>query len=636
MSITGERALRAGMTLRGGRYLLVAPLGRGGFATVWRARDTRARGKNNADVAIKLLTAEDGGAEAAAREAEVTARVRHANVVAVRDTFSEDGAHAIVMELGLGSLAELMEEQGPLAPGVALDAVLQACAGLAAAHEAGVVHRDVKPENLLVFPGGVVKLGDFGVARAEGHTRTRTANVLGSIPFMAPEQRRDPRAVRPATDVYAMAVTLAWLVTGRAPGDLFAPGALAELVEAGVPVGIAEGLVRAGAHDARERPKDAGALAEVLRGCGLVPEPLAGAGALRWGVDREPLAGENHGAGGSTPRNAPRERAGGGGRVPRAWWIGGLGVGMGIAVVLFIRTAEQPPRTEVAVETLPRCDTLPTDFNEVNAVGPREVMDAAFDDVNLDGVDDLLVTSQLDEVVWIYPGGQAPTLRDPEVVHVGRSGLAAHPVDVDRDGRMEVLVAERDAARWAAYTRGTAAAKLVASWPQGTAALHAWDLVRTGVSTVTLLFPSPNDNCVLSRSLVGGQLGPATCAWRTYRSLPASVSVRGPRATVAMVDGMASVLDIRSDGWFEVDSFGAGRAWIAPDTRVVRTLSRGEGVVTAREEHGATCMGGTLPQQPNDVGDWNGDGRPDYALVASCRGCTSELRVFMGRETPAN
>ncbi len=96
-------SLHAGASLRNGRYLLVAPLGRGGFATVWRARDTRARG-GDVDVAIKLLATDDGGAEAAAREAEVTARVRHPNVVTVRDTFSEGEVHAIVMELALGTL----------------------------------------------------------------------------------------------------------------------------------------------------------------------------------------------------------------------------------------------------------------------------------------------------------------------------------------------------------------------------------------------------------------------------------------------------------------------------------------------------------------------------------------------------
>ena len=164
--------VRAGQVLRGGRYLLVAPLGVGGQATVWRARDSRSRGAE-ADVAVKLLRTEDGGAEAAAQEAEVSLRVAHPHVVVVRDSFTEGPWAVIVMELARCSMAELVEERGPLPLEALLDLATQVCAGLAAAHAAGVVHRDVKPHNLLLFSGGVVKLCDFGVAHAAGHARRR-------------------------------------------------------------------------------------------------------------------------------------------------------------------------------------------------------------------------------------------------------------------------------------------------------------------------------------------------------------------------------------------------------------------------------------------------------------------------------
>ncbi len=168
----------------------------------------------------------------------------HPHVVVVRDSFTEGPWAVIVMELARCSMAELVEERGPLPVEALLDLATQVCAGLAAAHAAGVVHRDVKPHNLLLFSGGVVKLCDFGVAHAAGHARTRTGNVIGSMPFMAPEQRRYPRAVRPATDVYGLAHTLVWLHLGRPSGDLYAPGSMGELVEAGMPVALAEVLGR--------------------------------------------------------------------------------------------------------------------------------------------------------------------------------------------------------------------------------------------------------------------------------------------------------------------------------------------------------------------------------------------------------
>ena len=243
---------------------------------VWEARDRRPRPGESAAVAIKVLDAAAGGAAAAEREAEGAARVQHPNVVRVRDTFTEDGLAFMVMELAVGSLADLVAREGPLPPPIALGCALQACEALAAAHRAGVVHRDVKPHNLLVFADGSVRLADFGAARAlmDGHTRTRTGALLGSIPFMAPEQRRDARAVQPATDVYALSVTLGWLLLGEAPEEPWTEEAAAQLRSVRAPEGLVHAFAAAGARRPEDRPADGAALLEVLRGCGVVPAPV--------------------------------------------------------------------------------------------------------------------------------------------------------------------------------------------------------------------------------------------------------------------------------------------------------------------------------------------------------------------------
>jgi serine/threonine-protein kinase len=268
--------LEAQQWVGNGRYQLVRFLRAGGAGVVWEARDRRPRPGESAAVAIKVLDAAAGGAAAAEREAEGAARVQHPNVVRVRDTFTEDGLAFMVMELAVGSLADLVAREGPLPPPIALGCALQACEALAAAHRAGVVHRDVKPHNLLVFADGSVRLADFGAARAlmDGHTRTRTGALLGSIPFMAPEQRRDARAVQPATDVYALSVTLGWLLLGEAPEEPWTEEAAAQLRSVRAPEGLVHAFAAAGARRPEDRPADGAALLEVLRGCGVVPAPV--------------------------------------------------------------------------------------------------------------------------------------------------------------------------------------------------------------------------------------------------------------------------------------------------------------------------------------------------------------------------
>jgi serine/threonine protein kinase len=139
-------------------------------------------------------------------------------VVHIYDTGEEDGRPFIVMELVDGeSLAELLRREGPLAPARAVELAVQACAGLEAAHAAGLVHRDVKPGNLLLRRDGVLKIADFGIARAHDATRlTLTGVVLGTAAYLAPEQAL-AEDVTAAADVYAVGAVLYELLTGVPP-----------------------------------------------------------------------------------------------------------------------------------------------------------------------------------------------------------------------------------------------------------------------------------------------------------------------------------------------------------------------------------------------------------------------------------
>jgi hypothetical protein len=205
------------------RYTLQHALGRGGMGVVWRARDTLL----DRDVALKevqlppALNAEEREAMRARvlREARAAARLNHPNVVTLYDVVREEGRTFIVMELvEAPTLAAVVRERGPLPPEEAAAVGLQVLDALRAAHRVGIVHRDVKPGNVMVPPGeGRAKLADFGIASLAGDPQlTSTGLVLGSPAYMAPEQANG-QASGPATDLWALGATLYFAVEGEAP-----------------------------------------------------------------------------------------------------------------------------------------------------------------------------------------------------------------------------------------------------------------------------------------------------------------------------------------------------------------------------------------------------------------------------------
>ena len=199
-----------------GRYELVQPLGQGAMATVDLAHDLEL----DRPVALKRLAEHLGRDEDLRRrfirEARLAARLAHPNVVRVFDVGEEGGRPFIAMEyVGGETLADLLARRGALPPAEAARLGVQACAGLAAAHAAGLVHRDVKPQNLLLGANGVLKLGDFGIAVGHGGTQlTLAGTVLGTAGYLAPEQARGEQ-VTAAADIYAVGAVLYELLTGE-------------------------------------------------------------------------------------------------------------------------------------------------------------------------------------------------------------------------------------------------------------------------------------------------------------------------------------------------------------------------------------------------------------------------------------
>src|ERR687884_2324746 len=225
------------------RYKLDRRLGVGGMATVQLAFDTRLERY----VAVKLLAehlAEDSSfVSRFRREALAAARLVHPNIVQVFDFGLDEGTsrNYIVMEFVDGeSCAEILRDHGPMGTREAVGVLAQACRGLDYAHRNGVVHRDVKPGNLLRSRDGMIKLADFGIAKAaEQSDITKVGSVLGTAAYLSPEQARGEPA-GPASDLYALGVVSYQLLAGRLPFDAPSLTALARQQETAAPTPLHE------------------------------------------------------------------------------------------------------------------------------------------------------------------------------------------------------------------------------------------------------------------------------------------------------------------------------------------------------------------------------------------------------------
>ena len=260
-----------------GRYRVERILGRGGMATVFLARDAELQ----RPVAIKVLASDLGGdgplRERFLREARLAARLSHPNVVRVFDVGEGGDGPYIVMEYVPGeTVADLLARRRKVSPAEAVDLVAQACEGLQHAHEHGLVHRDVKPQNLLVREDGCVKVADLGIARDADSTHlTQHGTILGTAAYLSPEQTAGEE-VTAASDVYSLGAVLYELLTGRTPYEFASLAELAAKQSAGeimppcdleptIPQRLEAVVMRCLARDPRFRPHSAAMLGAELR-----------------------------------------------------------------------------------------------------------------------------------------------------------------------------------------------------------------------------------------------------------------------------------------------------------------------------------------------------------------------------------
>ena len=363
------------------RYQPESLIATGGMGEVWRATDTVL----HREVALKILKAEYADdtsfRQRFTAEARHAASLQHPGIAAVFD-FGELPAETtgtgarpfLVMELIEGRPLSAVLRDGPrIEPEVVRDLIAQAADALATAHAAGLVHRDVKPANLLVTPAGQVKVTDFGIARAaDGLTLTRTGQLVGTPQYLSPEQA-DGRVATPASDVYALGVVLFECLSGRKPftGDTPVGIALAHLRQPvpglpdDVPADLAAITRRALAKDPAERYANAGELAIALRTGVPTPADKAPTRVLTW-VTPVPEA---------APARTWRDRVPG-------WWplavVGALAVTLAVGLALAGNGDQPAPRHHATTTPTPTPTPVQVQVRRADYLGKPvgEVRDA--------------------------------------------------------------------------------------------------------------------------------------------------------------------------------------------------------------------------------------------------------------------
>ncbi len=263
----------------GDRYELQEPIGRGGMATIYRAVDLRM----GRTVAVKILrevySSDPKFVTRFQREARAASALQHPNIIQVFDYGQSGPSYYIVMEFVEGTdLRRYLKKQGVLSVERAVEIAHDVALGLGAAHKRGIVHRDVKPQNVMLNDAGLVKLTDFGIASmykdAEAERLTTTGMTLGTVQYYAPEQAQG-EVVSPAADIYALGIVMYEMLTGRTPFDGDTPVAVAmrhiqdqpdppSLLNPRIPPGLERVILKCLEKDPRARYRDGDALAYAL------------------------------------------------------------------------------------------------------------------------------------------------------------------------------------------------------------------------------------------------------------------------------------------------------------------------------------------------------------------------------------
>jgi eukaryotic-like serine/threonine-protein kinase len=640
-------------------YQVDGVLGEGGMAVVLAG----TRLSDGVPVAIKVLKPQEHiGAEARRRfllESQIASQLDHPALLKVDECFEEDDRTFMVMERMAGTVPEWVARFGCVPPALAIRQLLHILDGLCAAHAQGVVHRDIKPDNLLINAEGMLVLGDFGVAqlRDENTIYTATGVVLGTLAFMAPEQKTDASRVGPQADIYALGATLAWMLTRRLPFDLYVDDQRSHALAALHP-DICGVIDRACRYQPEARYQTTAQMAEAL----IEIREHFPSSSLTERFDAIPARPPSGIVAGTLPQtdtglspthslsSRPEPR----GRSIRTALILLTGIGVGLAGTRWLAdeapaaVADDPSTAWVDVRDLEPCEEGVHAHRLERRMGPRETQGVAAADLDGDGQMDMIFINQLDRNMSIYWGSEQVPLAvesgEPVLVDIGRSRGNPAIGDLNGDGRLDLVILRPDTADLVVWL-STGDRRWEAQAPifQGEAP-HDGNLVDwNGDGDLDLIFLMSDGIAVRPGDGQGGFEGHQRLLGdRDVNKSLAFMGEAGPEIWYRrhLVGGRSTIMRLVGDGKGGI----VGRKQVTPPHAPPWQMGVAPGSqqvylwgswrlgplvrLSEEQEEWTGCQLGILENgNPGGVADLNGDGMVDLIGYTTCAGCKSNHEV---------
>jgi len=427
----------------GHRFIVLSRLGDGGAASVWRVVDS----KYEIERAIKTLHLTDhvNTLSRFEQEVKIMMRLQAPNIVTVFESFIEDERLHIVMEKCSGSLNTWGKLYGVMPPRLAVKVLISMLKGLHVAHSKGVVHRDIKPHNVLISEDGTVKIADFGLALLylSPESLTKTGALLGSLAFMSPEQRLNPSEVTPATDLYSATMTLVWLLEGQSLGDLYLPETLQQLREK-YPSELVDIIARGGKSKPEDRYNSAQEMINALKN---IESSLPESEHSLMGLQLEEVSIQDLSPSPRIPVSSQNESMELKALNSVRWLLLVVvaillifgGVVLWQVQVVSSSSIDSRSFTEDNVSVIPMCDNPIRSFTRLSKLGPKESLQSTFEDINKDGQMDVLFVNQYSQTMSIYFGNDEYKMLDPLEIDLERSGSKPIVADLNNDGLMDIV-----------------------------------------------------------------------------------------------------------------------------------------------------------------------------------------------------